>query len=69
MKYVILSLPTLLALALIVVPARNYTSPPLTREQRDAEIRQVRAELKAAHIRLDALQAQGRQFLPRGMGR
>ena len=69
MKYVILLLPTLLAIALVGIPPRTYTAPPLTREQRDAEIRELRAELKSANVRLNVLQAQGRQFLPRGMGR
>lgn len=69
MKYAILLLPTLLEIAVIVLPARTHTISPLTRDQRDAEIRELRAEQKSIGARLKELQSQSLEFLPRGMGR
>lgn len=69
MKYAILLLPTLLEIALIAVPAQTPAASTLTREQRDTEIRRLRAELKSIDTRLDVLELEGHRFLPRGMGR
>jgi hypothetical protein len=68
MKFPILFLPTLLEIALVVaLHAQTSTVSPLTPAQREAEIRELRAELKSIAARLDILEAQGREFLPRGM--
>lgn len=69
MKHVILLLPTLCEAALIAAVAWPHTALPLTPSQRASEIRLLRAEQKAINARLDVLRAQGREFLPRGMGK
>lgn len=69
MKYVILFLPTLLEITLIVLPEHAPGASTRTHVQRDAEIRELSAEIRSLGRRRDILEAEGRQFLPRGMGR
>jgi hypothetical protein len=70
MKFFILSVPSLLVLACAAalhaqMPARV---PPLTPQQRDAEIRELRQELDSINSRLQALEVEGRNTLQRGIG-
>jgi len=67
MKFAILLLPTLLQIAFILaIHSEAIAPPPLTPVQRHGEIRQLRSELKGITARLDGLQSQGQQFMPRG---
>jgi hypothetical protein len=70
MKFFILSVPSLLVFACVValhaqVPA---TAPSLSPQQRDADIRELRQELDSINARLQALEAEGHNTLPRGTG-
>lgn len=66
MKSAFLLLPALLQVTLITAGrAQTATQPPLTSEQRDAEIRELRAELKSITARLDALESEDQSRAPR----
>lgn len=67
MKFAILILPALLEVALVLaLHAQTPTSSALTPEQRGVAIRELRAELKSIAARLDVLESEGHQLLPRG---
>jgi hypothetical protein len=72
MKSPILFAPTLIELAFMAAlcspEARAPASPTLTPAQRNAEIRELHREGDAISARLNSLESQGHQFLPRGMG-
>ncbi|HTV08102.1 MAG TPA: outer membrane beta-barrel protein [Candidatus Aquilonibacter sp.] len=67
MKFAILLLPACLEVALAIALHAQASPPPvLTAAQRDAEIRELRAELKSIAARLDALEVEP-GVVPRGM--
>jgi hypothetical protein len=72
MKFLILSAPTLVELAFIVVlysqAGRPVAGPTLTQAQRNAEIRELHKKAAAISARLGVLDSQTHRFLPRGMG-
>src|SRR5665213_2062103 len=69
MKSVILSLPPLIALAYAAALHAQVASTalPLTLQQPDAEIRELRQELDAINARLGILEAEGQNALSRGL--
>lgn len=71
MKSPILFAPAILELAMIAAlwsqDGVHAPAPVLTPAQRDAEIRELRKELNDISARLETLESQGHQFLPRGV--
>jgi hypothetical protein len=71
MKFVVLSAPTLVELAFVVVlysqAGRPIANCTLTQAQRNAEIRELHRKACAISARLGVLDSQTHQFLPRGM--
>jgi hypothetical protein len=69
MKFPLLIVPALLPFAFAVALHSQTAAPaPMTAEERDAEIRELHQELDAISKRLSSLEAQGHEFVPRGMG-
>ena len=69
MKFLILSAPVFVELAFIVVlysqAGRPAANPTLTQAQRNAEIRELHKKSGAISARLNVLDSQMHQFLPR----
>ena len=70
MKSVILSLSSVIIFSFTMALRAQVapTAPPVTLQQRDAEIHELRQELNAINARLQLLEAEGHNTLPRGLG-